>query len=397
MIFFFASFQIHFFTHKSGNEKGGPTIKKKLGIIVNPIAGMGGAVGLKGTDGVETLKKAIEMGAKPLSPERAKEFLNELKPVQNLIEVITSPGKMGANEALEVGFKPKIIGKIAKKTTEDDTKNVVKMMLKEEVDLLVICGGDGTTIDVLEAMDPSMPIPVLGVPTGVKMHSAVFAINPKAAAKIALQFLWDELPLREAEVMDVDEEAFRQGRLSADLKGFLMVPYEPSLLQGAKVGSPTTADERLDREAIAKRIVEEMDPETLYILSAGTTVKAITDEIGVEKTLLGADLLQNKEIIKQDVNEQQILEVLKKKGDCKIIVSPIGHQGFIFGRGNQQISSKVIRQVGLKNIIIVATPFKLSTLDILRVDTGNPDLDNSLKGYIRVVSGYHETNVVRVE
>ncbi|MFX1521551.1 MAG: ATP-NAD kinase family protein [Promethearchaeota archaeon] len=374
-------------------------IKKKLGIIVNPIAGMGGAVGLKGTDGKETLKKAIEMGAKPLSPERAKEFLNELKPVQNVIEVITPPSEMGAYEALEIGFKPKIIGKITEKTTEDDTKNVVKLMYEEEVDLLVICGGDGTMIDVLEAMGENISMPVLGVPTGVKMHSAVFAVNPKAAAKIALQFLWEELPLREAEVMDVDEEAFRQGRLSADLKGFLMVPYEPSLLQGAKVGSPTTADEELDREAIARRIVEEMTSETLYILSAGTTVKAITDELGVEKTLLGVDLLQNKKIIKFDVNEQQIIEAIQEqKGNCKIIVSPIGQQGFIFGRGNQQISPKVIRLVGrLENVIIIATPFKISKLDILRVDTGDLEIDKSLKGYHRVVIGYHEIRIMQIE
>jgi predicted polyphosphate/ATP-dependent NAD kinase len=377
--------------------KGGSTIKKKLGIIINPISGMGGAVGLKGTDGIETLKKAIEMGAKPLSRERAKLFLAELKPVQNAIELYTAPGDMGANEALEINFKPRIIGEIKENTTADDTKNAIKLMYKQEVDLIVVCGGDGTMIDVLEAMGQSMPIPVLCVPTGVKMHSAVFAVNPKAAAKIALQFLWDELPLREAEVMDIDEEAYRRGRLSADLKGFLVVPYEPSLLQGAKVGSPTSADEELDREAIARRIVEEMNPETLYILSAGTTVNAIADLLGLEKTLLGIDLLQKKEIIKHDVNEQHILEVLKKKRDCKIIVSPIGQQGFIFGRGNQQISPKVIRQVGLQNVIIVATPFKISTLDIIRVDTGDSELDKSIRGYVRVITGYHETKLMRVE
>jgi len=378
--------------------KGGSTIKKKLGILVNPIAGMGGAVGLKGTDGIATLKKAVEMGAKPLSPERAKVFLTELNPVRNVIELYTAPGEMGANEALEVSFKPRVIGKIQKNTTADDTKNAVKLICEQEVDLLVVCGGDGTMIDVLEAMDQNMPIPILGVPTGVKMHSAVFAVNPKAAAKIALQFLWDELPIRETEVMDVDENAFRQGRLSADLKGFLLVPYEPSLLQGAKVGSPITADEELDREAIARRIVEELEPETLYILSAGTTVKAITDELGVEKTLLGVDLLHSSEIIKFDVNEQQIIELInEKKEDCKIIVSPIGHQGFLFGRGNQQISPKVIRKIGgLKNVIIIATPFKISTLDTLRVDTGDPELDLLLKGYVRVVTGYHTQQVLRL-
>lgn len=370
-----------------------------MGIIINPIAGMGGTVGLKGTDGIKTLRKAVEMGAKPLSPKRAKEFLMELKPVQNVIELYTAPGEMGANEALEVNFKPRIIGEIKENTTPDDTKNAIKLMCEQEVDLIVVCGGDGTMIDVLEAMDQSMPIPVLGVPTGVKMHSAVFAVNPKAAAKIALKYLWDELALREAEVMDVDEEAYRQGLLSADLKGFLLVPFESALLQGCKIGSPPTIDEGLDREAIARRIIEEMNPEILYILSAGTTVNAIADKLGVEKTLLGIDLLQDKKILKLDVNEQQILEIIKEhKSECQIIVSPIGCQGFIFGRGNQQISPEVIRQVGgLRNVIIIATPFKISTLDTLRVDSGDIELDNSLKGYVRVVAGYHETQVMLVK
>jgi len=360
---------------------------------------MGGAVGLKGTDGIETLKKAVELGANPLSPEKAKVFLIELKPVRNKIKLVTAPGEMGENEAFEIGFKPQVIGKPHKKPTANDTKNAIRLMCEQEVDLIVVCGGDGTMIDVLEVMGQNMPIPVLGVPTGVKMHSAVFAVNPKAAAKIALQFLWDELTVREAEVMDVDEEAYRQNRLSADLKGYLLVPFEPTLLQGCKVGSPPTIDEGLDRDAIARRIIEEMTPETLYILSAGTTVAAITDNLGVKKTLLGIDLLQNKKILKLDVNEQQILDKIKEhKRECKIIVSPIGCQGFIFGRGNQQVSPKVIREVGgLKNVIIVATPFKISTLDILRVDTGDATLDNSLKGYVRVVSGYHEQQVMRVE
>jgi len=366
----------------------------KIGFIVNPIAGMGGIVGLKGTDGEEILKKAIELGAQPVAPQRAKEVLKNLLRLKKQLKLITYPHEMGENEAISVSFSPLVIGNITPgQTTAEDTKRAAKDMKKLKVELIVFCGGDGTACDIYEAIGDS--IPVIGVPTGVKMHSAVFAVNPKAAAEVVIKFLTEGLPLRRAEVMDIDEEAFRAGILSAKLKGYLLVPYEPELIQGVKTSSPLTDEEEENKVAIARYIVENMDPDTFYILGPGTTTKAIADLLGVEKTLLGVDVIKNGKTIAKDVGEKEILKIIDEH-KSKIIITPIGNQGFIFGRGNQQISPRVIRKVGIKNIIVIATKYKLSTIKYLRVDTGDEHLDKELKGYIRVVTDYNEEKIVKV-
>ncbi|MFB0522967.1 MAG: ATP-NAD kinase family protein [Candidatus Bathyarchaeia archaeon] len=367
---------------------------KTVGFIVNPVAGMGGAVGLKGTDGKAILERAIILGAKPIAPARAESFLSEFKLAERRIRLIVGAGRMGEEEARNCGFAFTVLGDRKKETAAEDTIDVAKKITDAGVDFLVFCGGDGTARDVLDAVDTRLP--VLGVPTGVKMHSAVFAVDPKAAARISTEFLWEELPLREAEVMDVDEEAFREGRLSARLYGYLLTPYEPSLIQGAKMASPMTESEVRNQAAIAIYIIESIEPNVVYIVGPGTTTRTIADLLDEEKTLLGVDLLCNKKIVAKDVNEKQILKEIKGK-TAKIIVTPIGGQGFIFGRGNQQISPAVIRRVGRNNIVVVATKSKLRNLKSLRVDTGDSKLDDALRGYIKVITDYGEEHMMRVE
>jgi predicted polyphosphate/ATP-dependent NAD kinase len=229
------------------------------------------------------------------------------------------------------------------------------------------------------------------------MHSAIFAVSPQVAARVTLTYLWGGLPLHEAEVMDVDEEAFRQGHLSAELYGYLLSPYEPHLIQGNKMASLMTESEVENQVAIAININEEMRPEIIYIIAPGTTTRTISDLLDQKKTLLGVDIFQNKKIIAKDVSEKQILQIINGKA-TKIIVTPIGGQGFIFGRGNQQISSNVIRQVGLDNIIVVATKSKLDRLESLRVDTGDPELDGQFRAHgIRVVVDYKTIKEIKIE
>jgi predicted polyphosphate/ATP-dependent NAD kinase len=368
---------------------------KTIGFIVNPVAGMGGAVGLKGTDGKAILIQAIALGAKPVASERAETFLAELSPVKRNLKLVVGAGNMGHDQAEKSEFLCKVVGESKKETTSQDTQSIVKSIVEAEVDLLVFCGGDGTTRDILKVVD--LKVPVLGVPTGVKMHSAIFAVSPIAAAKVAIRFLWGALPLREAEVMDVDEEAFRSGHLSAELYGYLLSPFEPHLIQGNKMASPMTENEVENQAAIAIYIIEEMTPQPLYIVAPGTTTRTIADLLDQKKTLLGVDLIQNKKIISKDVSEKQILQAIKGKV-TKIIVTPIGGQGFIFGRGNQQISSKVIRQVGLDNIIVVATKSKLDRLESLRVDTGDLELDEQFRAHgIRVVVDYKTTREMAIQ
>ena len=356
---------------------------------------MGGAVGLKGTDGKVILSKAISLGAKPIASQRAEAFLTELIPVKKSLRLIVGAGSMGENEAKKCDFTFEVKGKNKIETSSEDTQTIAKEILARSVDLLVFCGGDGTTRDMLKGV--GMKVPVLGVPTGVKMHTSLFAITPQAAARVAIWYLWSGLPLREAEVMDVDEQAFREGRLSAELYGYMLSPYEPHLIQGNKLESPLTENEVRNQAAIAIYIIEEMKPDIIYVVGPGTTTRTIGDLLDQKKTLLGVDLFRNKKIIGSDVNEKQILAATKGQAAC-IIVTPIGGQGFIFGRGNQQISSKVIRQVGLDNIVVVATKSKLDRLKSLKVDTGDPELDKDFRAHeIDVVIDYKSIQKMAVE
>jgi predicted polyphosphate/ATP-dependent NAD kinase len=372
-----------------------PPPTKTVGFIVNPVAGMGGAVGLKGTDGKAILEEAIALGAKPIAAQRAETFLTELTPAKGSLKLIVGAGYMGENTAEKCGFTCKVVGEGKKETTSEDTANIAKAMIEVGVDLLVFCGGDGTTRDIQKAVD--MKIPVLGVPTGVKMHSALFAVTPQAAARVAIRYLWGGLPLREAEVMDVDEQAFRQGHLSAELYGYMLSPFEPHLIQGNKMASPMTENEVENQAAIAIYIIEQMQPDTIYIIGPGTTTRTVADLLDQKKTLLGVDLFHNKQIIAHDVNEKQIRQAINGK-TVRIIVTPIGGQGFIFGRGNQQISAQVIRRVGLDNIVVIATKSKLDRLASLRVDTSNLELDREFRTRgIRVITDYKITQKMKIE
>jgi predicted polyphosphate/ATP-dependent NAD kinase len=370
-------------------------LTKKLGLIVNPVAGMGGPVGLKGTDGKAILQQAISLGAKPIAAQRAETFLTELLTAKEHLNLIVGAGEMGESEAKKLGYTYTTIGQAKEETTSEDTKVTSKAITETGVDLLVYCGGDGTTRDIQKIVD--LKVPVLGVPTGVKMHSALFAISPQAAARVAIQYLWGELPVREAEVMDIDEEAFRGGHLSAELYGYMLSPFEPHLVQGNKLESSTTENEVENQAAIALYVIEEMHPEVFYVVGPGTTTRTVADLLDQKKTLLGVDIFLDKKIIAKDVTEKQILEQISGK-PAKILVTPIGGQGFIFGRGNQQISGKVIRQIGLDNITVIATKSKLDHLKSLRVDTGDPELDGEFKNHgIEVVNDYKTTQILTVE
>jgi predicted polyphosphate/ATP-dependent NAD kinase len=367
---------------------------KKLGLIVNPIAGMGGRVGLKGSDGEEILRKARELGAEPRSPARAVEALQAFKMGSPSFELYTYPGEMGEDEARMAGLEPNVVGDItAGATTAEDTKEAAAALADLSVDLLLFAGGDGTARDVYEAIDSR--VPMLGIPTGVKIHSAVYAVTPAAAGRLAARYLNGEASeTRDAEVMDIDEEAFRDNRLSARLYGYMRVPYAQEYLQGGKEGG--VRQEPLDLEAIAADIRDEMRPGVLYIVGPGSSTAPVVEQFGAQKTLLGVDLLMDGELVGRDVNEEEILAHLAGRG-AKIVVTVIGGQGFIFGRGNQQISPRVIRRVGRDNIIVLATPQKLATLRgrALRVDTGDPALDEELRGYYKVVTGYRRRTLIK--
>lgn len=363
---------------------------KKIGFIVNPIAGMGGKVGLKGTDGPDIVEKARALGARPEAAGKAALALQALTGIKDQVEIITCPGAMGEDAARQSGFNPLLLGEVKETTTGADTEKAARAMVESGVDLILFAGGDGTARDIFKVIGESEKPPVIGIPAGVKIHSAVYATTPRNAGELARLFLQEAgLPIRQAEVMDIDEEAFREGRLSAHLYGYLPVPCAGGLMQNLKIGGVPTEEYVLD--AIAEHVVEKMENDVIYIIGPGSTTGPIMKKLGLENTLLGVDLVLNGKLLAADVNEMQVLELIEGK-KAKIIVTVIGGQGYIFGRGNQQISADVIRQVGKENIIIVATREKVLSLEngCLLADTGDEEVNMMLNGYIRILTGYRE-------
>jgi len=369
--------------------------RKKIGLIINPVAGLGGRVGLKGSDGADIQQRALAMGAKPEASRRAGQTLQQLVPLQAQFELVTYSGEMGETTALEIGFSPTVLGSIATgQTTATDTQTAAREMLAMGVDLLLFAGGDGTARDIYTAVGTELP--VLGIPAGVKIHSAVYAANPGSAGQLAGLFLQDKVgSMQECEVMDLDEDGVRAGVVAPQLYGYLTVPYRRRLLQSLKSASP--AGEGAIVQAIAHHVVDQMEAGCLYIIGPGTTTRAITDALDLSKTLIGVDVVLDKQILAADVSESQLLELVKNH-PAKIVVTLIGGQGYVFGRGNQQISPQVIRQVGKKNLLVVSSPSKIHALENrpLRVDTGDPAVDEELRGYIQIVVGYKHTMVYKI-
>lgn len=362
-----------------------------IGLIVNPVAGMGGSVGLKGTDG-EMYAKALAMGAEPVSPGRVRDFLFHVS-CRDKIQLLVAPGPMGADHAKAVGFKFETVGTLAAEPRREDTIAIARQMLDAGVELIVFAGGDGTARDIADAI--GLRVPVIAIPSGVKVYSSVFAYNPKAAAKLLDAFV-EGTEVSEEEVLDIDEDAFRAGVVDSHHYGFLLVPEVASLLQAGKELSGTTGSTAEAKQDIAVAVVEEMAPQTLYLLGPGTTVRAIADQLGVEKTLLGVDAVVDRQLVGSDLNERAILEMLDRYPKAVVIVTPLGGNGFIFGRGNKQFTPDVLRRVGRENIIIIGDRGKLLKLPSLHVDTGDAELDKLLSGYLDVIVGQNHRKMMRV-
>jgi predicted polyphosphate/ATP-dependent NAD kinase len=367
----------------------------KIGLIVNPVAGMGGSVGLKGTDGREILDRAQALGARPVAPERALRALRRLAAAAPGAALLGCTGAMGADVARDAGLPVTLVYQSPDATTAADTRAAAQTLRAEGAALVLFAGGDGTARDILDAVGNA--VPMLGIPSGVKMHSAVFAISPEAAGQLAALVATDrggKIITREAEIMDIDEEAMRTGRLSARLHGYGRVPFERQLVQSAKAGG-IAEDVALD--GVCREIAAGMQPGVVYILGPGTTTQRILGHLGLAGTLLGVDAVLDGRMLDLDLRAEQV-ETLARGRPTQIIVSVIGGQGYIFGRGNQQIGAGVIRAVGRENIIVVATQHKLASLEggRLLVDTGDRALDEELQGYIRVRTGPGHSAVMRL-
>ncbi len=361
----------------------------KIGLLVNPYAGLGGPVGLKGSDGADIRDEALKRGARPRAIERAHRALAAL--VGADIEIVCWEGAMGsaALEGLELDWQS--CGKPnAEPTTAEDTARAAQAIAAQQPDVLVFAGGDGTARDILDAVGDR--VAALGIPSGVKMHSAVYAVSPEAAGELLKRLASAGLVNVELrEVRDIDEDAFRQGVVKARFYGELLTPEEGHFLQRTKVAG--VESEALVAEDIAADIVESLVPGRIYLMGPGSTTAAIMAELGLPNTLLGVDAFCDGELLLSDAGEAELLTLLEREAKpAEIIVTAIGGQGHVFGRGNQQFSPAVLRTVGLDNITIVAGKGKIKGLngEPLLVDTNDPALDAELCGYRKVVTGYHD-------
>lgn len=366
---------------------------RKIGLIVNPIAGMGGRVGLKGTDGAAALQEARRRGALPASQERVMKALVRLADLAGVADVavpgaplavLTAAGALGEDAARRAGFAPALVHTPASgASSADDTRAAARALLAENVDLLLFAGGDGTARDILDVVQDRVPL--LGIPAGVKMVSAVFGTTPGNVGTLAARFLAGDpaVRLREAEVMDIDEDAMRVDRVSTRLYGYACNPYAPALSQNAKAGSRLGEDVAL--EAVCRQIAREMEPGRLYILGPGTTTRRVLSALSLPATLLGVDAVLDGRLVGSDLAEADLLRLMQGRR-ASLIVGVLGGHGSLFGRGNQQISSEVIGRVGREHLIVVASQGKLLQLSprALHVDTGDEALDALLAGHLPV-------------
>lgn len=364
---------------------------KTIGLIVNPISGMGGRVGLKGTDGVAA--EAARRGAIRQAGSRAAAALQELLPVRDDVCFLCAGGEMGAGLVHELGFPNiQVVYWFEGESTAEDT--ICAACAMRDADLLMFAGGDGTARDVYQAVGEN--ITAIGIPAGVKIHSPVYAIRPEAAGKLALKYLKGNCRYtREAEVLDIDETAYRNGRVNTNLYGYLQTPDDRDYMQHGKAPSPLS--EHAEQCSIAYEMADQMKPDTNYLIGPGSTTRTLMELLGLPDTLLGVDLIRNGKLVQVDLGETDILQHMTKK-PTHLIVTPTGGQGYLFGRGNQQLSPTVLRQIGKDRLHILATREKILRLygRPLLLDTGDENIDRMLSGYVRIIVGYREEEIYRL-
>ncbi|MEZ3142307.1 ATP-NAD kinase family protein [Halobaculum sp. MBLA0143] len=357
----------------------------RLGFLTNPIAGMGGRVGLKGTDG--KLAAARERGAQPRAPDRARRALTALADADADPDLLVWGGPMGGDAARAVGFDPRVLGEPEADdlgdTTAEDTRRAARAFHDAGVDLVLFVGGDGTAADVAETLSGT-ETPMLGVPAGVKVYSSVFAVSPEDAAAVVTSF--DRTERRE--VTDIDEDSYREGEVQPELRAVAFVPVTDRLQSSKQTGGGTV-------ESLAAGVADEAraHPERTYVLGPGSTLAAVKTELGFDGSPIGVDVWRDGELLARDADEATLLELLDPDGDNEIVVTPIGGQGFVFGRGNPQLSPAVIRRC---SVSVVASRDKLDDLHVLRADTDDPALDEELAGWLKVRVGRFETRMTKI-
>ena len=379
----------------------------RIGVLVNPDAGLGGKLGFKGSDG--RAEEARLSGAKDRAGPRINETMDYIsKMIQSKkcldFDLFICGGKMGFDWIQEIPFSNmKVIGDWQGKTSAEDTSLAVELLLDENVDLILYAGGDGTTRDIIEKLDllDSSELPLIGVPSGVKMYSGCFAEDTQAAAEVLAAWINGELGSSTTEVLDMDEDSYRMGEWKIDMFGQATTPASPLWIQGSKHQIQAIGEDEV-LESLSEHILElYLKDDYLIVWGAGGSLNKIAKLCGLSTTLLGIDITKGNELIGTDLSEKELISILEDYSDEKIVLllSPMGGQGFLIGRGNLQLSPDVLRKIGIENIMGVATPAKLLSISRIRIDTGDISLDKEIreKKYIKMIQGYRTIKIVKIE
>jgi predicted polyphosphate/ATP-dependent NAD kinase len=371
--------------------------------LVNPDAGLGGRLGLKGSDG--QAEYARSQGAEDRAGPRVTDclaYFSKLHRDCSNIEWVTSKGRMGTDWISDDIGTVETIHESIGYTSAADSSGLIANLLDSEIDLLLYGGGDGTTRDIVAALESHgrSDLPIIGVPCGVKMHSGCFASSPKAAAEVLSAWLNGDLLIASTEVLDLDEEIYREGRWVVRMYAEAMTPASPRWMQGTKQRVEASGEEEIV-EGLADHIRELlMTDDRLIIWGSGGTLRTIGEIVGLKPNLLGIDASVGEKQVGVDLNEKQLLELLDEHdGPITLLLSPMGGQGFLIGRGNLQLSPAVLRQVGVNDVLGICTPAKLLTVRRLRIETGDTTLDAEFaeKKYLKVLQGYRTTRVLPVD
>ena len=367
----------------------------EIGVIVNPIAGMGGSVGLKGTDGPSVLAEAWARGAKPLAGARARRALAVLADACPGARIVAGAGSLGACHFQ--GLKLSLV-EVPTNGVEDAaaTRSLAAAMAERGIPVVAFAGGDGTARDLMAAVGHRAAI--LGIPCGAKMHSGVFAVSPEAAGRVLASLAsgsGGRIDYPEAEIMDVDEALLREG--PAQFTPAWLRPDSANSAPDSVSERGAAADDESMLDALGREIAGEMEPGATYLIGPGTTAKRPAVALGIEGELLGVDVLRDRRLVARDVTGRAALQ-LACGTPLRIIVGVTGGQGFVFGRGNQQIGAEAIRRCWPDAVTILAGSAKLALLPQpwLLADTGEQALDAALSGYVRVRTGPQRSTMMRI-
>lgn len=367
----------------------------RLGCVVNPVAGLGGSVGLKGSDGADVQARARALGGVPRGPARVLELLAALR--DDPVRVITPHLPLGPADPGDAPPTERVgPERWPLRTTAAHTAEAVGRVLDAGVDLLLFVGGDGTARDVHEALRArgALDHPVLGLPAGVKMHSGVFAVGVAAAAELIRGLAGGGVPEAVfAEVRDLDEAQVRRNRVVTRHFGDLLVPASPLSVQQVKDGAGVNpAEQTAD---IAAYVAEILDPAGPWAFGPGSTVAAVQEALGLPATLLGFDVVVDGETRVTDASRQD-LEAHAR--GLRVLLTPTGGQGHLLGRGNQQLGPSVLRQLRRDDLWVLATPAKLAGLRgrPLWVDLDDPTEAARWAGLRSVITGYERRTLWRL-